>query len=35
MQQASPRLEHWPSVVGHLSSLIDLDASARTHKAAA
>lgn len=33
MQQASPRLEHWPSVVGHISSLIDLDASARTHKA--
>ncbi len=33
MQQASPRLEHWPSVVDHISSLIDLDASARTHKA--
>jgi hypothetical protein len=33
MQQASLRLEQWPSIVGHLSSLIDLDASARTHKA--
>lgn len=33
MQLASPRLEHWPSVVGHLSSLMDLDASARRHGA--
>jgi hypothetical protein len=33
MHPASPRLEHWPSVIGHISSLIDLDASARTHKA--
>ena len=33
MQHASPRLEHWPSVVGHVSSLIDLEASARRHRA--
>jgi hypothetical protein len=33
MQQASPRLDHWPSVVRHISALIDLDASARTHRA--
>ena len=33
MQAASPRLDHWPSVVGHLSSRIDLDASAKQHKA--
>ncbi len=33
MQPASLRLEHWPSVVGHISSVIDLDASARAHKA--
>ena len=33
MQHASPRLDHWPSVVGHVSSLIDLDASARAHRA--
>ena len=33
MQQVSPRLEHWPSVVGHISSLMDLDASARANKA--
>ncbi len=33
MQQASSRLERWPSVVGHISFLIDLEASARTHKA--
>src|ERR1017187_5948447 len=33
MQHASPRLDHWPSVVGHVSSLIDLNASARAHRA--
>jgi hypothetical protein len=33
MQRASPRLDHWPSVVGHLSSLVDLDRSAREHRA--
>ena len=33
MQQASPRLEHWPSVIGHISSLMDLTASARRTKA--
>src|SRR5271163_1202224 len=33
MQHASPRLDHWPSVVGHVSSLIDLDASTRAHRA--
>jgi hypothetical protein len=33
MQLASARLEHWPSVVGHLSSLKDLDPSARRHGA--
>jgi hypothetical protein len=33
MSQASPRLDHWPSVIGHVSSLLDLDASARTHHA--
>lgn len=33
MQQASPRLDHWPSVIGHLSSLVDLEASAREHRA--
>jgi hypothetical protein len=33
MLQASRRLDHWPSVVGHLSSLLDLDASARAHGA--
>ena len=33
MSHASPRLDHWPSVVGHVSSLIDLDVSAREHRA--
>ena len=33
MQHASPRLDHWPSVVSRLSSLLDLDASARRHGA--
>ncbi|WP_428483734.1 IS4 family transposase [Rhodopila sp.] len=33
MQTALFHLDHWPSVVGHVSSLIDLEVSARTHKA--
>jgi Transposase DDE domain len=33
MQPASPRLEQWPSIIGHVSSLMDLDASARNHGA--
>jgi hypothetical protein len=33
MQHASPRLDQWPGVVSHISSLVDLDASARTHRA--
>jgi hypothetical protein len=43
MQTASPpleqpplehvRLEHWPSVVGHIASVMNLEASARQHKA--
>jgi hypothetical protein len=33
MQTASPRLDHWPSIVGHLSSVMDLTASARAHRA--
>lgn len=33
MQPASPRLDQWPSVINHLSSLLDLDASARRHGA--
>ena len=33
MQRASPRLDEWPHVVGHLSSLVDLEASAREHRA--
>lgn len=33
MQPASARLDHLPSVIGHLSSLMDLDASARLHGA--
>src|SRR4051794_7602740 len=33
MQPASPRLDHWPSIVGHLASVIDLTASARAHGA--
>lgn len=33
MERAFLRLDHWPSIVGHVSSLVDLDASARSHKA--
>ena len=33
MQAASPCLDQWPSVIRHVSSLLDLDASARNHKA--
>jgi hypothetical protein len=33
MQHASPRLDKWPRVVSHISSLIDLEASARHHRA--
>ena len=33
MQRASPRLDHWPSVVSHISSVIDIAASARKHRA--
>jgi hypothetical protein len=33
MPNASPRLDRWPSVVSHLSSLVDLEASARSHRA--
>jgi hypothetical protein len=33
MSQASVRLDHWPSVIGYISSLFDLDASARSRRA--
>jgi hypothetical protein len=33
MPTASPRLDHWPSVAGQLASVMDLEASARQHKA--
>jgi len=33
MHIASPRLEHWPSVVGHIASMRNLEASAREHQA--
>jgi hypothetical protein len=33
MPNASPRLDHWPSIVSHVSSLVDLEASARRHRA--
>ena len=33
MPTASPRLDHWPSIVSHVSSLVDLEASARSHRA--
>ena len=33
MPQASPQLDRWPSVVNHLSQVLDLDVSARTHRA--
>ena len=33
MQAAPHRLDQWPRVIGHLSSLLDLAASARAHRA--
>lgn len=30
---SAPRLDRWSAVVGHVSSVVDLDASARTHRA--
>jgi hypothetical protein len=33
MQKASPRLDQWPGIVSHISSLVDLDASARGNRA--
>jgi hypothetical protein len=33
MPPASRRLDHWPSVVGHIASLMDLDASAKSTRA--
>jgi hypothetical protein len=33
MPNASPCLDHWPSIVSHVSSLVDLEASARRHRA--
>ena len=33
MQKASLRLDQWAGIVSHISSLVDLDASARTHRA--
>lgn len=33
MQRASPRLDHWPSVVSHIASVMDIAASARQHRA--
>jgi hypothetical protein len=33
MPNASLRLDRWPSVVSHLSSLVNLEASARSHRA--
>jgi hypothetical protein len=33
MQDASSRLDQWPGIVNHISSLVDLEASARTHRA--
>jgi hypothetical protein len=33
MQTASFPLDHWPSVVGHMAALMDLEASAREHGA--
>ena len=32
MSNTSFRLEHWPSVIGHISSLVDLDSSARSRR---
>jgi hypothetical protein len=33
MQSASPRLDKWPGIVSQISSLIDLESSARHHRA--
>lgn len=33
MSNTSFRLDHWPSVIGHISSLVDLESSARSHRA--
>ena len=33
MHSRSLRLDHWPSIVSHVSSVVDLDLSARSHKA--
>ena len=33
MRKTSLILDHWPSVVSHISSVVDLDSSAREHKA--
>ena len=33
MQRASPCLDQWPGIVSHIASLVDLDASARAHRA--
>ena len=33
MPPVSPRLDHWPSVIAHVSSQLDLEASARQHGA--
>ncbi len=33
MQKTSFRPDQWPGIVGHVSSVVDLDVSARTHKA--
>jgi hypothetical protein len=33
MQRASPRLDHWPSVVSQIGSVMDVAASAREHRA--
>jgi hypothetical protein len=32
MQRASPRLDHWPSVVSHIASVMDIPASARKYR---
>jgi Transposase DDE domain len=33
MLRTRPRLDHWPSVVSHISSVVDLEVSARAHRA--
>jgi hypothetical protein len=33
MENACPDLSHWSSIVEHIGSIVDLDASARTHRA--